>query len=238
MARVGILNVGRELLAGTVSNSNATWLAKRVTDSGMTVDEIRVVPDEVASIEAAVADFAARFDRSIVTGGLGSTPDDVTLEAVAGALDRPLEANAVARADIEESVDEIQVEYPEFDHDTDRGSQFPVGARIVPNGEGIVPGCVVENVYVLPGIPDEMRAVFERVAGEFAGDVRTRTVISYTPESHLNPLLTELHDRFEVEVGCYPTDDRKRITVSGSDPEELEQAYDWLRARPEVDDEE
>ncbi len=234
MTSAGILTVGDELLAGEVENSNATWLADRLTDSGVAVTEIRVVPDEQATIETAVAEFSDRFDHVAVTGGLGSTPDDVTLEAVATALERPLEENTVARADVAETVREIEAEYLEFEFDRERAARFPAGGRPIPNDEGIMPGCAVENVVVLPGIPSEMKAVFERVEGEFSGDVTSRTVVAYAPESNLNPLLVELRERFGVRVGCYPEGERKRIKVSAPGRDRVAWAYEWLRTRPEV----
>lgn len=236
MVTAGILNVGNELLAGEIVNGNGMWLAEQLTERGVVVSEMRVVPDERPAIERAVGTFVDRFDHVVVTGGLGSTPDDVTLSAVAVALDRHLEIDPAARADIEGTVREIEDRYPAFDYDVDRSAMFPVGSRPIPNEEGIMPGCVVESVYVFPGVPKEMKSVFERVADEFSGDVRSRSVHSDVPESNLNPLLRELHDRFGVGVGCYPGEKRKRITVTSTDVDRLEDAHEWLRTRPEVDD--
>lgn len=236
MSTVGILTVGDELLAGDVENTNATWLADRLTARGVDVGEIRVVPDDTERIAAAVAELAARFASVVVTGGLGSTPDDLTLMAVARALDRPLETNEEARELVAETVREIEAEYPDFEFDLDAAARFPSGGRPISNDEGIAPGCVIEGVYVIPGVPAEMKAVFERVVDEFAGEVRSRTVYSDVPESNLNPLLTELRDRFEVRVGCYPEDDRRRLKVSSSDLDRLERAYEWVRDRPEIEE--
>ena len=235
MTAAGILNVGDELLAGETANGNGMWLADRLTANGVAVREIRVVSDDGPAIERAVSAFADRFDHTIVTGGLGSTPDDVTLEAVANALERPLEVDPAARADVANSVREIEARLPEFEYDVDRAARYPVGSRPIPNEEGIVPGCVVENVFVFPGVPTEMKAVFERVEDEFVGDVRSRSVYSDVPESNLNPLLTELQERFDVGVGCYPGEKRKRITVTATEPDRLEAAHEWLLARPEVE---
>jgi len=228
--------VGDELLAGDVTNTNATWLAERLTSRGVDVGEIRVVPDDAERIATAVADLTDRFASVVVTGGLGSTPDDVTLAAVADALDRPLETNETARELVAETVREIEADYPDFEFDLDAAARFPAGGRPIPNGEGIAPGCVIEDVYVVPGVPEEMRAVFERVADKFAGAVRSRTVYSTVPESNLNPLLTELRDRFDVRVGCYPEDDRRRLKLSSSDSERLERAHEWVRGRPEIEE--
>lgn len=228
-----LVTVGDELLAGDVENTNASWLAARLTERGVEVREVRVVPDEGPAIERAVSELGSEHTFVLTTGGLGSTPDDITVEAVAAALDRSLEPNAEARRDVESAVAAIREEYPDFDHDVGAASQYPVGARIVPNDEGISPGCVCGNVYVLPGIPDEMQAVFERVADEFDGDVASRTLYTETPESHLNTVLTEVGERFDVRVGCYPVDERKRIRLVSEDETALSAAAEWLAGQPE-----
>jgi|AntRauMinimDraft_4_1070384.scaffolds.fasta_scaffold01050_8 molybdenum cofactor synthesis domain-containing protein len=230
-----IVTIGDELLAGDVENTNATWLAGRLTDRGIRVREIRVVPDEVEAITPAVSELGQAHEFVVTTGGLGSTPDDVTVDAVAEALELPLEPNEAARAHVEAAVEEIRADYPEFTHDVDAGSRYPRGAQVVPNSEGIVPGCVCGNVYVLPGIPDEMEAVFGEVAEDFAGDTRSRSVYSQTPESHLNALLNDLRERFDVRVGCYPGTDRRRIRLVSENHDALAEAYEWLVERPEVD---
>lgn len=230
-----VVTIGDELLAGDVENTNATWLAGRLTDRGIRVRQVRVVPDEVAEIATAVAELGQQCAFVVTTGGLGSTPDDVTVDGVAAALDRPLEPNEVARRHVEEAVDEIREEYPEFDHDVAAACRFPADAQIVPNDEGISPGCVCGNVYVLPGIPGEMRAVFGRVEDEFSGDTRSLTAYSQSPESHLNSLLTEVRERFDVRVGCYPLADRRKIRLVSESESALDAAFEWLVDQPEVD---
>ena len=137
-----VITIGDELLAGDVENTNATWLASRLMDLGVRVREIRVVPDEAEKIAAAVSELGQQCTFVVTTGGLGSTPDDVTVGAVASALNRGLKPNPEAREQIEAAVAEIQADHPEFQHDIDAACRFPAGARIVPNEAGISPGCV------------------------------------------------------------------------------------------------
>jgi nicotinamide-nucleotide amidase len=229
-----LLTVGDELLAGEVENTNASWLAARLTERGVAVREVRVVPDERAAIETAISELGGAHTHLLTTGGLGSTPDDVTLDAVAGALGRPLEPNAEARRLVEAAVAEIQEEYPEFEYDVEAGSRYPEGARILPNEVGISPGCVCGNVYVLPGIPAEMEAVFEVVADEFDGDAASRTLFTEIPESHLTVTLDAVGDRFDVRVGCYPDSETKRIRLVSEDESALDDAAAWLVRHPGI----
>jgi molybdopterin-biosynthesis enzyme MoeA-like protein len=95
---------------------------------------------------------------------------------------------------------------------------------------------VADNVYVLPGIPEEMKAVFDNAAGDFEGDVVTRTLYSPEPEGALASPLGEITDRFEVRVGSYPnrSADRTRITVTGGGDATVSEAVSWLRERTDV----
>mgnify|MGYP006277127167 CR=1 FL=1 len=233
-----LVTIGDELLAGEVTNTNASWLAARLTERGVAVREVRVVPDERPAIEAAVSELGAAHTHLLTTGGLGSTLDDVTLEAVAGALGRPLEPNDEARRLVDAAVAEIREEYPTFEYDAAAGSRYPEGARILPNDAGISPGCVCGNVYVLPGIPAEMEAVFETVAEEFDGDVGSRTLYTEIPESHLNVTLDAAGERFAVRVGCYPDGETKRIRLVSEDVAALDAAAAWLARHPGIRSEE
>src|SRR5699024_6566721 len=176
---VALLTIGDELLAGDIEHSNATWIPSRLTERGATVPRILVIPDDRELIARTVEDYADKFDATIVTGGLGDTPDDVTMDAVADAFDRPLAIDERARADVEKRLEVVREEYPDIELDVDTEASIPEGSRALINDPGLAPGCVVENVYVLPGIPEEMRSMFEKVQEEFGGDVDSRTF--YTP---------------------------------------------------------
>jgi nicotinamide-nucleotide amidase len=231
----GILTVGDELLAGHIENTNGSWIASRLTERGIDVREIRIVADETTDIETAVRDLGGKYTFVITTGGLGSTPDDVTIEGVAAALSRSLVTDDQARTLVESAVADIRADYPEFDHDIEAASQYPVDATILPNEVGISPGCICANVYVLPGIPEEMEAMFEDIVEEFSGAVQSRTLYSRSPESHLNEVLETVRDRFGVQVGCYPMGEQKRIRLVSEDASVVEDAAQWLATQSEID---
>lgn len=236
--QVALLTVGDELLAGDTANTNATWLAGQLTERGATVARILVVPDEIDLIARKVSEYAEKFDGSVVTGGLGGTPDDVTMDGVARAFDRSLVINERALADVEETVEAVRGEYPDIDVDTEAEASIPEGSRPLLNEAGLAPGCVLENVYVLPGIPQEMKPMFESIAEEFAGAARSRVLYTPTPEADLVADLTTAGKRFEVAVGCYPDREvrRNRIKLVGEDEAELDTAVAWLEERIETVD--
>ena len=92
------------------------------------------------------------------------------------------------------------------------------------------PGCVLENVYVLPGIPAEMKRMFEEIADEFEGDVGSRVLYTEEPEANLIDRLDEVRDQFGVQVGCYPDREagHNRLKIRGSDGGSLDEAEAWL----------
>jgi len=231
--RAAVITVGDELLAGDTVNTNAAWLGRQLTDRGVRVERMVVVPDRVGDIARGVNEARAEFDAVLVTGGLGPTHDDVTVEGVAAAVGRDVEVHPDA-----ESWFEDHDEYAHADL-VDGTTALPAGARMLPNEAGVAPGAVVEGddgvpVYVLPGVPDEMESMFEHVADEFEGVRRTRIVVETgEPESGLVDRFDALRDRFSVAVGSYPGEDGVRVKLEGEDAEEVEAAVAWLRERLE-----
>ena len=231
---VGLITVGDELLSGDTVNTNANWLAARLADRGVTVARILSLPDDRGTIAERVAAYGGAFDRVIVTGGIGGTPDDVTVESVADAFDRDLAVSDLARTDLEERLAEIAERLPDRDLDVDVDAEAALPARSRPllNDAGLAPGCVIENVYVLPGIPKELRAMFESVADEFAGEQRSRFLYTVEPEANIVPALEAAMDRYEITVGCYPDREagHNRLKLVGTDDAELAAGSEWLLA--------
>ncbi|SFR34311.1 competence/damage-inducible protein A [Halogeometricum limi] len=229
---VAIVTVGNELLAGDIENTNATWLARELTERGVNVVRVLTVPDEESVIAETVREWAAAFDAVLLTGGLGGTPDDLTMAGVAAGLDRELELNPVAAADVEATIERILERRPDIDFDlnVEWYASMPAAATPIPNPEGLAPGCVAENVYVLPGIPEEMRAVFENVAEDFGGTVAAKTFYTPQPEGAMADPLARVASRFGVRVGSYPNREgtRTRIKLTATDEAELAEASSWL----------
>jgi len=236
--QVAILTVGDEVLAGDIENTNASWLAARLSDQGATVARIMTVPDDREVIAGAVADWSEAFDAVILTGGLGGTHDDVTADAIADVFDRHLVVDeTVRKAVIETLADHRDLEPEELDIDrvgldVDDWAALPAGAQPLLNPEGLCPGCVIENVYAFPGIPTEMQAIFETVADEFDGDTVSVEVQTTQPEATLSGEIHAVREEFDVTVGSYPSlTAYNRVKILGTDAETVEAARDWLRAR-------
>jgi molybdenum cofactor synthesis domain-containing protein len=228
MASAAIVTIGNELLSGDVENTNGSWLGRRLERAGADVRLIAVLPDEVEEIASFLREQADRSDLVLVTGGLGGTPDDVTREAVAAAF-------SVAQTEFEEVAAELRARFHRDPEYAARWALLPAGSRPVPNPLGGAPGFVVENVYVLPGLPAEMEAMYETIEDELrAGPPIASWRRSYrTTESRIVSVLAqslEIHP--QVHVGSYPSFGASgpyvEVVLKSNDPDALEAAAAWL----------
>jgi molybdenum cofactor synthesis domain-containing protein len=231
MATAAILTIGNEILAGDTLNTNAAWLAQRLQPLGVHVRHTAVVPDEIDEIAGVVRERAAAVDFLLVTGGLGGTPDDLTREAIAAAF-------GLEQQEVPEVAADLRARFARDPEYAARWAQLPAGARALANPRGGAPGFVVENVYVFPGLPAEMEAMFDAIAHEFRGappiEVWRRTY--RTRESEIASLLAEAGERWpDVLVGSYPsfeaTGPHVEIVLKSSDEQALLDASAWLESR-------
>jgi molybdenum cofactor synthesis domain-containing protein len=223
--QVALVTVGDELLAGETVNTNATWLAERLTARGVDTERITTVPDRVSDIARVVNEYHAEYDAVVVTGGLGPTHDDITMDGVAYAFGRDLEENEAALSWLETHGGYANEDLAEGTVD------LPANARPLHNTVGVAPGCVIESTYVLPGVPEEMKAMFENIESEFSGTIRhVETVVADEPESALVDRFEELRERFDVTVGSYPGE-YVRVKIRGTDEAVVEEAAEWLAER-------
>jgi competence/damage-inducible protein CinA-like protein len=179
MPTTEILAIGSELLLGVTVDTNSTYLAHHLTTMGMELTRHVVVDDDRANIVAALNDALNRADFVLCTGGLGPTLDDLTREAVAQALDRPLEFR-------QELLDQIAARFAAMRRTMSESNRVqayvPQGARHLANPHGTAPAFLVEDprgtIIVLPGVPIEMRGIFEQQVVPYLREERgIRTVI-------------------------------------------------------------
>jgi len=229
-----IVTIGNEVLSGDIENTNASWLARGLEQLGIVVRLVVAVPDEVDVIARIVRREAEEADLVLVTGGLGGTPDDVTREAIAAAFDLPQREHAAVAA-------RLRARFTHAPEYAARWALLPEGARPLEIERGGAPGFVVENVYVLPGLPGEMKPMFESLEDELR---RERPIASWrrtfsTRESEITPLLVEAAERYpDLRVGSYPTFTADgplvEVVVKSADEATLAAASGWLAAEIEA----
>ena len=218
---VDILCIGNELLIGKITNTNAQWLARRITTLGLKVRHIISVGDEIEEISTAVKEAIERKPAFIiVTGGLGPTFDDKTLEGVAAGLSRELEKNQEALRQVEEKyqqyVKDGRMERYELTPHRVKMAMLPKGSKPIHNPVGTAPGVLAEHegtkLIMLPGVPSEMKAIFDEsvapLISQVAGDLiffETSIGLWGVPESELAPFIDQvMHDNPYVYVKSHP----------------------------------
>jgi len=188
---VEIHAIGNELLTGDVLDTNSHWLCRQLAGRGACVSRIATLPDDVATIgEALVAALSRRPALIITCGGLGPTADDLTVAAQATALDRALAENPRAIAMVRDFYATLfrrgEVTTPEMTPARAKMAVLPADSEPLPNSVGAAPGVLmiegVTLIAALPGVPAEMKAIFEeslwpRVAARFRGQAYAERVL-------------------------------------------------------------
>jgi molybdopterin-biosynthesis enzyme MoeA-like protein len=167
LARIELLAVGRELLIGRTLNTNAHWMGRRLALMGSMIKEITTVDDELGEISGGLRACLSRHpDFLVVMGGLGPTPDDMTLRGVALGLGRRMKVNAKALELMREHYARRGMANVEITPARKKMATLPEGTDPLPNGTGTAPGVRAESgrsvIYCLPGVPSEMRGMFRR----------------------------------------------------------------------------
>jgi molybdenum cofactor synthesis domain-containing protein len=244
---VEIMVIGNEILQGDVLDTNSHWLRRHLNGLGALVRQVTQVRDEPDAIAQALHSALARQTRLIVTiGGLGPTDDDLTLQALADALGRPLSAEPEALALVAETYARLTreglVESAAMAAPRIKMARLPEGARPLANQVGAAPGVLLEldgcTLVSLPGVPEELFDIVEHAlapvlsalfgAGCFG---EWRAVVDCGDESTLAGLLREVAGKHpEVYIKSrakrFGPDTTFRITLSarGNAPDETEAA--------------
>lgn len=173
-----LLAIGDEVLRGEVANTNAAFLADHLFDAGLDVRDQRVVADEAPAIRRALTELVERAAVILVTGGLGPTEDDRTVDVVAELLGVGVETHTP-------SLEAMKKRYSahgfELTPNNLRQVRVPQGAEALPNSAGIAPGFMVRwagsTVFFMPGVPREAERVFlDHVAPKLQAYMATRGV--------------------------------------------------------------
>jgi len=250
MSQVEIVAVGRELVTGVVADTNSAWLAAQLTALGATVSRIVVVDDDPAAI---AHEIRAARGLVITTGGLGPTLDDRTLAGIAAArgtrlVEHPAAVAFVARRYAELAaaglVDDAALTPPRR-----KMARLPEGAEPIDNPVGTAPGVFVDGIAALPGVPDEMHAVFAAALPRIRACLGPETYVAERElasgsgdESVLAVALERVTDAFPgVHAKSFATtfapdcDLRIRITARAADRDAAEALVARAAARLEVE---
>src|SRR5215469_8441138 len=204
-----VLVIGDEILSGRTKDKNIGHIAEYLTNIGIDLREVRVVPDVEEEIVAAVNALRARYTYLLTTGGIGPTHDDITAECVAKALGVPIDYDPRAVALLKERFAQTGAEMNEARM---RMTRVPHGADLVLNKVSAAPGFQLGNVIVMAGVPSIMQAMLDYVAPKLATGAKmlSETVRADTREGDIGTELGVIAKEHPgVMIGSYPfMDDR------------------------------
>ncbi len=234
-----VLVIGDEILSGRTKDKNIGYIADYMTNIGIDLREVRIVPDVMEDIVAALNALRVRYTYVFTTGGIGPTHDDITADAVAQAFGVELYED---QRIIEAMLTRIKPE--DLNASRRRMARVPQGGDLVPNPVNKIPGFRIGNVIVLAGVPMIMQAMLDGVAPTLQTGVKlTMTAIEAdAPEGAYAAALGDIARAHEaLSIGSYPSyvdgKFRNQIIVRGRDPQEVaatvgevEQMLNLLRA--------
>ena len=201
--KAALLVIGDEILSGRTQDKNIAQVAAWLGVQGIRLAEVRVVADDTAAIVEAVNALRVRNDYLFTTGGIGPTHDDITVDAVAEALDVAVVIHPEARAILERyyesrgGLNEARL----------RMARVPGGAELIANRMSGAPGIRIGNVFLMAGVPSITAGMLDALTGELEGGLPllSQTVGSWAAESEVADLLRETERAHEgCVIGSYP----------------------------------
>ena len=198
----GILIIGDEVLSGRTQDTNSNFIAKKLIESGIQLDEIKVIHDQADTIIEDVLNFHNKYTYVFTTGGIGPTHDDITSESIAQAFNQKYCFH-------EEAYKILENFYPkgEFNEGRKKMAKMPEHAKLIFNPLTAAPGFIVENIYVLPGVPSIMQKMFINLLEiiEKGSPKKIVTININLYESSIALDLKIIQDNFkECSIGSYP----------------------------------
>ncbi len=222
-----LIVIGDEILSGRTKDKNVGIVADFLADLGIDLREVRIVPDSIAEIVAALNALRSRYAYVFTTGGIGPTHDDVTAEAVALAFGVALIEDQRAIALL------LQRVGPEdLNAARRRMARVPQGAELVENAVSKAPGFWIDNVIVMAGVPAIVQSMLAAVAPKLRSGPRivTTTIeVGDMPEgAFAEDLTAEAARHPDVSIGSYPSYRHGKfaneIVVRGKDAVKVESA--------------
>jgi molybdenum cofactor synthesis domain-containing protein len=230
-----LLVIGDEILSGRTKDKNIGFIAEYLTDIGIDLKEVRVVPDEGPEIVGAVNALRTRYTYLFTTGGIGPTHDDITADCVARAFGVPLEYHPRA---VEIMQARVAATGGVMNEARMRMTRVPAGGELVLNKISGAPGFRIANVIVMAGIPSVMQAMLEHVTPSLETGARmiSESIRADLREGDIGTELGEIAKQHaDVIIGSYPFADENNaantnVVVRSRDPQKLAAAKAAIEA--------
>ncbi len=210
----GILIIGNEILSGRTQDKNigflANWLNSRC---GISVLEVRVIPDLQGVIIKNVLEFSKKFNYVFTTGGIGPTHDDITAQSISKAFKVRYEYQSEAFKILENYYGKLN-----FNDGRKKMAKMPRGSKLIYNPSSAAPGFIFKNILSLPGVPSILNSMIENCKKYLikGSKVHSKTLNIYTVESNISKQLGVIQKKYKkfVDIGSYPFFRLGKIGVS------------------------
>ena len=207
-----IIIIGNEVLSGRTKDLNTSTIATWLNTLGISVTEVRVIPDIEKTIIDTVHELKVKFNYVFTTGGIGPTHDDITAESISKAFNLEYGFHKEAY-----SILEKYYEPGNFNDGRQKMAKMPTTANLILNPSSGAPGFYVENVFCLPGVPSILKAMIGGLNNVLVGGepILSKTINLNTFESEIAKSLTDVQqNNSEVEIGSYPFFRQGKLGVS------------------------
>lgn len=208
-----MLAIGDELLSGRTRDKNIGHLASTLTLQGIDLKEVRIVSDEQGDIVEAVNALRSRYDYLFTSGGIGPTHDDITADAIAVAFGLSIDHDPRAMKMLSEHYASRDLE---FTTARKRMARIPDTADLIPNKVSIAPGFIINNVYVMAGVPSVFQAMLEAILPNLEGgsQLLSTAVECAHGEGTIGDELGEIQKKHpKTSIGSYPKFDGKSYST-------------------------
>src|SRR5215471_18420005 len=225
--------IGDEILSGRTKDKNISYIAEYLTNIGIDLKEVRIVPDEEPAIVAALEALRHRYTYVFTTGGIGPTHDDITADCVAKAFGVAIDIDPRARALLLTRIAEKDLNEARL-----RMARIPAGADLILNKVSAAPGFRIGNVHVFAGVPAIMQAMLDEVAPTLKTGARmlSQTLRADLREGDIGSELGAIAQAHPaVSIGSYPFFDETRgpntnVVIRARDPDKLTAAKSAVEA--------
>jgi molybdenum cofactor synthesis domain-containing protein len=226
LVTAALLVIGDEILSGRTKDKNIGHIAEYLTNIGIDLKEVRVVPDEEPEIVTAVNVLRARYTYLFTTGGIGPTHDDITAECVANAFGVPIDYHPQA---VEIMRERVTATGGVMNEARMRMTRIPQGAELVLNKVSAAPGFWLGNVIVMAGVPHIMQVMLEYVTPKLKTGAKmlSESIRADCREGDIGTELGQIAKAHpDVIIGSYPFQDEKRggnthVVIRSRDPQRL-----------------
>ena len=199
-----ILIIGNEILSGRTQDKNIKFISNWLnSECGISVSEVRIVPDLEKVIIKSVLDLSKRFNYVFTTGGIGPTHDDITAKSISKAFKTKYEYHKEAYAILEKYYGKKK-----FNDGRKKMAKMPKGAKLIYNPSSAAPGFIIKNVLSLPGVPSILNSMIENCKRYLIKGltIHSQTLNLFTVESNISKKLELIQKKYKknVDIGSYP----------------------------------